>query len=164
MFWTPTISRGFSTSVCVSLARSTTGTVRMIRFLTSATNVITPRCPDSPTCIPPRSRLGRPLRRMNLQAIRSHSRYLSCVFYRPIPPHIITIPSMPMFEIEWFVAFQGTYRVWKQPGDNGGGGGTVITDIKGSGHHGVDYIGVASVRSGKGYKITGEGIQAVRQV
>ncbi len=61
------------------------------------------------------------------------------------------------------LAFQGTYRVWKEPAA-GGGGGTILTDIKGSGHHGVDYVGVASVRSGKGYKITGEGIQAVRQV
>lgn len=60
------------------------------------------------------------------------------------------------------LAFQGTYRVWKEP--QAGGGGVIITDIKGSGHHGVDYVGVASVRSGKGYKITGEGIQAVRQV
>lgn len=58
---------------------------------------------------------------------------------------------------------QGTYRLWKAPGD-GGGSGTILSDVKGSGHHGVDYIGVSSVRSGKGYKITGEGIQAVRQI
>lgn len=63
-----------------------------------------------------------------------------------------------------FVSCQGTYRVWKEPGAYGGGGGTTIMDVKGSGHHGVDYVGVASVRSGKGYKITGEGIQAVRQI
>lgn len=43
-------------------------------------------------------------------------------------------------------------------------GGTSIMDVKGSGHHGVDYVGVSSVRSGKGFKITGEGLQAVRQV
>lgn len=62
------------------------------------------------------------------------------------------------------LAFQGTYRVWKEPGEGGGGGGTIIMDVKGSGHHGVDYVGVASVRSGKGYKITGENLSAVRQI
>lgn len=60
------------------------------------------------------------------------------------------------------LAFQGTYRVWKEP-DNGGCR-VEIMDVKGSGHHGVDYVGVASVRSGKGYKITGEGLQTIRQV
>lgn len=65
----------------------------------------------------------------------------------------------------WFnVHAQGTFRVWKEPGENGGGGGTIIIDTKGSGHHGVDYVGAASVRSGKGYKITGESIQAIRQI
>jgi hypothetical protein len=61
---------------------------------------------------------------------------------------------------------QGTYRLWKQPGNgpNGVSSATILADVKGSGHHGVDYIGVSSVRSGKGYKITGEGIQAVRQI
>jgi hypothetical protein len=29
----------------------------------------------------------------------------------------------------------------------------VIKDIQGSGHHGPDFVGVASLRSGKGYKI-----------
>lgn len=58
------------------------------------------------------------------------------------------------------LAFQGTFRIWKQ----GAAGTTVLTDAKGSGHHGVDYVGVSSVRSGKGYKITGEGLQAVRQI
>ena len=37
-------------------------------------------------------------------------------------------------------------------------------DVKGSGHHGNDYVGVASVRSGKGYKVTGENLSAVRQI
>lgn len=64
------------------------------------------------------------------------------------------------------LAFQGTYRLWKAPGNgpNGVSSATILSDVKGSGHHGVDYIGVSSVRSGKGYKITGEGIQAVRQI
>lgn len=55
------------------------------------------------------------------------------------------------------LAFQGTMVVRRA-------GGGVLMDIKGSGHHGVDYIGAASVRSGKGYKITGEKIAAVRQI
>lgn len=59
------------------------------------------------------------------------------------------------------LAFQGTVRIWKS---NVGGGNTLIADIKGSGHHGVDYVGVASVRSGKGYKVTGENMQTVRQI
>jgi hypothetical protein len=62
------------------------------------------------------------------------------------------------------LAFQGTYRVWLAPNSGQGGGGTSLMDVKGSGHHGVDYIGVASVRSGKGYKVTGEGLKTVRQV
>lgn len=55
------------------------------------------------------------------------------------------------------LAFQGTMVVRRA-------GGGVLMDVKGSGHHGVDYIGAASVRSGKGYKITGERITAVRQI
>lgn len=55
------------------------------------------------------------------------------------------------------LAFQGTMVVRRASGG-------VLMDIKGSGHHGVDYIGAASVRSGKGYKITGERITAVRQI
>jgi len=62
------------------------------------------------------------------------------------------------------VCVQGTYRVLMEPNGETTNGTTVIMDIKGSGHHGVDYIGVASVRSGKGYKITGENITAVRQI
>ena len=44
------------------------------------------------------------------------------------------------------LAFQGTYKVKALPS------GTVVTDVAGSGHHGPDWIGVASVRSGKGMK------------
>ena len=54
--------------------------------------------------------------------------------------------------------------MWKEASAQGAGGGTILMDVKGSGHHGPDYVGVSSVRSGKGYKITGEGLQAVRQV
>lgn len=55
------------------------------------------------------------------------------------------------------LAFQGTMVVRRA-------GGGVLMDVKGSGHHGVDYVGAASVRSGKGYKISGERITAVRQI
>lgn len=54
------------------------------------------------------------------------------------------------------VCVQGTMRIKDGP--------AVLMDIKGSGHHGVDYIGAASVRSGKGYKVTGDAICAVRQI
>jgi hypothetical protein len=66
------------------------------------------------------------------------------------------------------LAFQMTYRLSGPQGGGGGGGGAgngiKNEDVKGSGHHGVDYIGVASVRNGKGYKITGENLQTMRQV
>jgi len=62
------------------------------------------------------------------------------------------------------LAFQGTYKVWLAPGYGQGGGGTALQDVKGSGHHGVDYVGVSSVRSGKGHKVTGENLQSVRQI
>jgi hypothetical protein len=45
------------------------------------------------------------------------------------------------------LAFQGSMRI-KQ-------GGRVLQDIQGSGHHGPDYVGVASVRAGKGIKYNG---------
>jgi hypothetical protein len=34
--------------------------------------------------------------------------------------------------------------------------GRPIEEIQGSGHHGPDYVGVASVRAGKGIKYTGQ--------
>ena len=43
------------------------------------------------------------------------------------------------------LAFQGTMNVVED--------GRVVEQILGSGHHGPDYIGVASIRAGKGYKI-----------
>lgn len=45
------------------------------------------------------------------------------------------------------LAFQGSMRI-KQDG-------RVLQDIQGSGHHGPDYVGVASVRAGKGIKYNG---------
>jgi hypothetical protein len=46
------------------------------------------------------------------------------------------------------LAFQGSMRIKE--------GGVVVQDIQGSGHHGPDYIGVASVRAGKGQKVSGQ--------
>ena len=45
------------------------------------------------------------------------------------------------------LAFQGTMRIKEN--------GMVKTEIAGSGHHGPDFTGVASIRAGKGYKLTG---------
>jgi hypothetical protein len=47
------------------------------------------------------------------------------------------------------LAFQGTMRVLS-------GDGMVIDDVKGSGHHGPDFVGCASLRAGKGYKINSQ--------
>jgi hypothetical protein len=46
------------------------------------------------------------------------------------------------------LAFQGSMRVKV--------GGQLLQEIHGSGHHGPDYVGVASVRAGKGIKYTGQ--------
>jgi hypothetical protein len=48
------------------------------------------------------------------------------------------------------LAFQGTMRTLSS--ENGG----VIQEIQGSGHHGPDFIGCASLRAGKGYKINSQ--------
>ena len=45
------------------------------------------------------------------------------------------------------IAFQGSMKMLNNANS------TVIKDIQGSGHHGPDFVGVASLRSGKGYKI-----------
>ena len=44
------------------------------------------------------------------------------------------------------LAFQGTMRIKTK-------GGMGYTEILGSGHHGPDYVGIASVRDGKGQKV-----------
>lgn len=54
------------------------------------------------------------------------------------------------------LAFQGTIITKKD--------GMTISTINGSGHHGHDYIGVASVRAGKGYKMMGGISGLIRQV
>lgn len=46
------------------------------------------------------------------------------------------------------LAFQGTMNVLEN--------GKVVDQVLGSGHHGPDYIGVSSIRSGKGYKVGGQ--------
>jgi hypothetical protein len=48
------------------------------------------------------------------------------------------------------LAFQGTMRVLHADT------GSVIHEIQGSGHHGPDFIGCASLRAGKGYKINSQ--------
>lgn len=52
------------------------------------------------------------------------------------------------------LAFEGSMRI--RDGDR------IVREIEGSGHHGKDYVGVASVRAGKGYKINGPP-QSIRQ-
>ena len=46
------------------------------------------------------------------------------------------------------LAFQGSMRIKEA--------GRLVQEIQGSGHHGPDYVGVASVRAGKGIKYTGQ--------
>jgi hypothetical protein len=46
------------------------------------------------------------------------------------------------------LAFQGTMRIKER--------GMVVQEILGSGHHGPDYVGIASVRAGKGQKVAGQ--------
>ena len=46
------------------------------------------------------------------------------------------------------LAFQGSMRIKE--------GGMVIQEVQGSGHHGPDYVGIASVRAGKGQKVAGQ--------
>ena len=43
------------------------------------------------------------------------------------------------------LAFQGTMRIKEH--------GVIKTEILGSGHHGPDFVGMASIRAGKGYKM-----------
>jgi hypothetical protein len=47
------------------------------------------------------------------------------------------------------LAFQGTLQVYNAQGIK-------ISETLGSGHHGPDFVGVASLRAGKGYKISGQ--------
>lgn len=44
------------------------------------------------------------------------------------------------------LAFQGTMRIFRADGQ-------LVNEVTGSGHHGKDYVGVASVRAGKGMVI-----------
>ena len=47
------------------------------------------------------------------------------------------------------LAFQGTMKVLDKTSRG------EVELIQGSGHHGPDWVGVASVRAGKGYKVGG---------
>jgi hypothetical protein len=51
------------------------------------------------------------------------------------------------------LAFQGTLRVVSADS------GAVIQEVLGSGHHGPDFIGVASLRAGKGYRLNSQPTQ-----
>jgi hypothetical protein len=55
------------------------------------------------------------------------------------------------------LAFQGTMRIKNR-------NGTVVQEIMGSGHHGADYIGAASVRAGKGTKSQAQAPSLYRMV
>jgi hypothetical protein len=55
------------------------------------------------------------------------------------------------------LAFQGTMKVR-------GRDGMQYDTVNGSGHHGLDYVGVSSVRAGKGYKMMGGLTNIVRQM
>jgi hypothetical protein len=51
--------------------------------------------------------------------------------------------------LTWFLfGVQGTMKIYPAPNSNG-----PVQEISGSGHHGIDYVGVASVRSGKGMRM-----------
>jgi len=54
------------------------------------------------------------------------------------------------------LAFQGSMRIKKN--------GALLQEIQGSGHHGPDYVGVASVRAGKGQKVQSQAPVTYRMV
>jgi hypothetical protein len=45
------------------------------------------------------------------------------------------------------LAFQGTMKIYTN------NAAAPVQEVSGSGHHGIDYVGVASVRSGKGMRM-----------
>lgn len=51
---------------------------------------------------------------------------------------------------------QGTYKVYDK--------NMPIYEVTGNGHHGPDYVGVASVRSGKGLRVSYDQVHAARIV
>jgi hypothetical protein len=58
-----------------------------------------------------------------------------------------------------FRAFQGTHRVHEaMPGMSG------HSEVTGNGHHGQDFVGVASIRSGKGIKLPPTGAMNMMNV
>jgi hypothetical protein len=54
------------------------------------------------------------------------------------------------------LAFQGTHRVHENHGAH--------SEITGNGHHGQDFVGVASIRSGKGIKLPPTGAMNMMNV
>lgn len=66
--------------------------------------------------------------------------------------------SIDMETYQNALAFQGTYRVKSIPT------GAVLMETLGSGHHGPDYVGVATLRAGKGIKADSRAPQSMRIV
>lgn len=66
--------------------------------------------------------------------------------------------SMDMETSQNALAFCGSYRVKTVPDNN------VIIDTMSSGHHGPDYVGVASVRAGKGLRMDNKAPMPLRLV
>lgn len=54
------------------------------------------------------------------------------------------------------LAFQGSYKVYEK--------GVPVFEVTGNGHHGADYVGVASVRNGKGLRTSVDTILNTRIV
>ena len=54
------------------------------------------------------------------------------------------------------MAFQGSMRIIKKGG--------IVEEITGNGHHGPDYVGAASVRTGKGVIPTPTSVTHTRMV
>ena len=53
------------------------------------------------------------------------------------------------------LAFQGSHKVYTAEG-------SLMYEVTGNGHHGADYVGAASIRSGKGYRAPMESSMATR--
>jgi hypothetical protein len=64
--------------------------------------------------------------------------------------------SVDMETTQNALAFQGTYKIRYLDG------GRPAEEINGSGHHGPDYVGAASVRAGKGSKPVASAPQSMR--
>ena len=57
------------------------------------------------------------------------------------------------------LAFQGTHRIHEAAGAGYG-----VSEVTGNGHHGQDFVGAASIRSGKGIKMAPSGAPTVSMI